>query len=617
MDYKNLAKEILQQVGGEANIAAVTHCATRLRFNLKNNEAVDVEAVKRINGVYGAVNKGGQFQVIIGNDVPDVYKELEGMVHFGNGEEAKKGKFSLAAIFDIIAGIFVPLIPAIAGCGLLKAVLSLLTASGILATDTQTYYILSMASDTAFYFLPILLAFTSAKKFNCSPFLAVVMGGLLLHPNFAALVTAGEAVHFLGMPVKLVNYGASVVPIILIVWVLSYVQRFFDKIMPKAIRVVFVPLCSLLVMIPVALVLVGPLGSFLGVYLADLIIFLESKAPWLVPTVVGGLTPLLVMTGMHYSLFPPVLTQLATQGFNTVCIGFFPSNMAQAAATLAVSLKTKDKDLKQLAASAGITAICGITEPALYGVTMKLRKPLWAVLIGGGLGGLYYGLVGVRAFTPLPGNPLQIAGYINGENPMNLVHAVIGVAIAMAAAFLLTWFFGGVDSNLEAAADADAQDSKEEAKPLTQKITVSSPVNGTCLPLDKVEDETFSSEVMGKGIAVVPAEGKIYAPFDGCVKTVFRTKHAIGLESKEGVEVLIHVGIDTVELDGEYFTAHVENNTEVKKGDLLLEFDMEKIKEKGYQTVTPIIVTNTTDYLDILETEVEEVKAGDSILTII
>lgn len=493
----------------------------------------------------------------------------------------------------------------------MKAVLSLLTTFGVLSTDTQTYYIISMVSDTAFYFLPMLLAFTSAKKFNCSPFLAVVMAGMLLHPNFTALVSAGEAVNFLGLPVQLVNYGSSVVPIILIVWALSYVQRFFERIMPKAVRVILVPLCSVLVMIPLALVVIGPLGSFVGNYLAELIIFLEAKIPWLVPMVIGGLTPLLVMTGMHYSLFPPVLTQLSTQSFNTVSIGFFPSNMAQAAATLAVSLKTKDKELKQLAASAGITALCGITEPALYGVTMKLKKPLWAVLIGGGLGGLYYGLTGVRAFTPLPGNPLQIAGYINGEAPMNLINAVIGVAIAMAAAFILTWIFG-VDNK-----KTETKSGEEKTEPLMKKVSVCSPMEGKCVPLSQVEDETFSSEVMGKGIAIVPSEGKVYAPFDGSVKTVFHTKHAIGLESEDGVELLIHLGLDTVELDGEYFVSHVENGEKIKKNQLLLEFDIDKIKEKGYQTVSPIIVTNTSQYLDVLETENGTVKAGDTILTIL
>lgn len=612
MNYKDLAKEILQEVGGESNIQSMTHCATRLRFNLKDNTSVDAEAVKKIAGVYGAVNKGGQFQVIIGNDVPYVYTELESMVSLGGGKkEEKKKKFSLSAVFDVIAGIFVPLIPAIAGCGLLKAVLSLLTTFGVLSTDTQTYYIISMVSDTAFYFLPMLLAFTSAKKFNCSPFLAVVMAGMLLHPNFTALVSAGEAVNFLGLPVQLVNYGSSVVPIILIVWALSYVQRFFERIMPKAVRVILVPLCSVLVMIPLALVVIGPLGSFVGNYLAELIIFLEAKIPWLVPMVIGGLTPLLVMTGMHYSLFPPVLTQLSTQSFNTVSIGFFPSNMAQAAATLAVSLKTKDKELKQLAASAGITALCGITEPALYGVTMKLKKPLWAVLIGGGLGGLYYGLTGVRAFTPLPGNPLQIAGYINGEAPMNLINAVIGVAIAMAAAFILTWIFG-VDNK-----KTETKSGEEKTEPLMKKVSVCSPMEGKCVPLSQVEDETFSSEVMGKGIAIVPSEGKVYAPFDGSVKTVFHTKHAIGLESEDGVELLIHLGLDTVELDGEYFVSHVENGEKIKKNQLLLEFDIDKIKEKGYQTVSPIIVTNTSQYLDVLETENGTVKAGDTILTIL
>lgn len=614
MDFKKLAAEVLELVGGEKNVQAVTHCATRLRFNLKDEKIADIEAIKKINGVFGAVNKGGQFQVVIGNDVPHVYKELVVLANLeDNNTPTEKKKISVSAILDVIAGIFTPIIPAIAGCGLLKAVLSLLLAFGVLSKETQTYYIINMAADTAFYFLPMLLAYTSAKKFNCSPFLGVVMAGLLLHPNYSALVAAGEPVHFLGMPITLFNYGSSVIPIILIVWAMSYVQRFFDKVMPKQIRIVIAPLCTLLVMIPVALVVVGPLGAILGTYLADFINFLDAKAAWLVPTFVGALLPLLVMTGMHYSLFPPVLAQLASKGFNTVAIGFFPSNMAQAAATLAVSIKTKDKELKQLAASAGITALLGITEPALYGVTMKLKKPLYAVLAGGALGGFYYGIMGVHALTPLPGNPLQIAGYIDGTMPMNIVHAVIGVLIAMVVAFVLTWLFG-VDNteNIE----INEETTKKKTN-LAEKLVISSPIVGKCVALTEVNDETFSSEIMGKGIAIEPKEGKVFAPFDGTVETIFHTKHAIGLCSEEGVELLIHIGIDTVELNGEYFTAHVENGQKIKKGDLLVEFDLEKIKEKGYETITPLIVTNTSDYLDILDEESKEVELNDTILTLI
>lgn len=616
MNYYDLAKDILNYVGGEHNIASVTHCATRLRFNLKDDKKADINQIKNLHGVFGAVNKGGQFQVIIGNDVPSVYKELETMIHLDEKGKKEKKKFSISMIFDVIAGIFVPLIPAIAGCGLLKAVLSLCTTFGLLSTDSQNFYIISMVADTAFYFLPVLIAYTAAKKFNCSPFLAVVMGGILLHPNFAALVSAGEPVHFLGMPVTLVNYGSSVLPIILIVGVLAYVQKFFDKIMPKAVSLILVPLCTILVMIPVALVIVGPLGNILGNYLADGIMWLDSKVSWLVPMVVGAFTPLLVMTGMHYGLFPAVFTQLATQGFNTVCTGFFPSNMAQAAATLAVSIKAKNKETKQLALSAGITALMGITEPALYGVTMKLKRPLYAVMISGGLGGLYFGIMSVHAFTPLAGNPLQFAAYINAENSMNLVHMVIGVVIAMIASFTLTWVFGfeeeGVQEEIE-----DVKKTVENKEVLNKKIVLGSPVEGKCIPLSEVKDETFSSGIMGKGVAVEPKKGSIIAPCDGVITTLFHTYHAIGITSEEGVEILIHVGIDTVELEGEFFKPYIKTGDKIKKGDLLLTFDQDKIKEKGYDVITPIIITNSNNYLDIFETENSEVFAGEDLLTIL
>lgn len=614
MNFKELAGVILEKVGGEKNVLNVVHCATRLRFNLKDSSIPDQDEIKKIKGVYGVVDKGGQFQVIIGNDVPNVYKELIKLGKFKNSsssDDKSKSSKGLSEVFDVIAGIFVPVIPAIAGCGLLKAITLLLTTLGVLSPDSQSYYILNFAGDTAFYFLPILLAYTAATKFNCSPYLAMVLGGVLLHPNFASLVSAGESVSLFGLPVTLVRYGSSVVPIILIVWTMSYVQRFFEKFIPKSLKIVFIPLCTILVMLPIALVVIGPLGTIIGDILAKVIIFLDSKASWVLPLFLGAFSPLLVMTGMHYSLFPAVFAQIAAQGYQTLIPGMLVSNVCQGAAALCVGIRAKNSDLKQLATSTGITALLGITEPALYGVTMKLKKPLYAVMAGGACGGLYAGIMGVKSYTPNGSTLLQLPVYI-GPEMANVINLLISVIIGFVVTFIVTWFLGFEDVGNE-----EVIEKVKEKKVINKKISIESPIAGEMIPLSEVKDETFASGVIGKGVAFYPTEGKVFSPVDGKISALFKTKHAIGITSKDGVELLIHIGIDTVELEGEHFKAYVDTGKEVKAGDLLVEFELDKIKEKGYDTVIPLIVTNTDNYLDIVTEYFKATKKGDKVITII
>ncbi len=441
VNYDELADAIIGHIGGKDNIGFHTHCITRLRFTVKDKGLVDKDAIDQLSGVINSLWSGDQYQVVIGNTVNEAYEAVAaklGPVDTAVTEDAPKKKFSVSTIFDVITGIFVPAIPAIAGCGLMKALLSLLTFAGVLSTDSQTYYILAFVADSAFYFLPMILAFNAANKFKCSPMLSVVLAGVLLHPQFSALVAAKEPVSFLGLPVTLANYANSVIPIILIVWLLSYVERLITRITPKPVRLIFVPLLSLLIMTPFALVVLGPIGTIVGNALASGIMSLESSVPWLIPTIFGTVSPLLVMTGMHTSFYPALFAQLATAGYQTVAIGMLPSNMAQATATLAVALKTKSAELRELAVSAGTSALFGITEPALYGVTLKLKKPLIAVMIGGGLGGLYYGINKVHCFTPGGTAWTGFATYIDAANPMNVIHMLIGMVLAMAIAFVIT-----------------------------------------------------------------------------------------------------------------------------------------------------------------------------------
>ena len=441
INYDELAEAIIGHLGGKDNISFHTHCVTRLRFTVKDKGLVKKDEIDALKGVINSLWSGEQYQVVIGSTVNEAYAAVAaklGPVDTASGQEAPKRKFSISSLFDIITGIFVPAIPAIAGCGLMKALLSLLTFAGVLATDSQTYYILSFVADSAFYFLPMILAYNAAVKFKCSPMLAVVLGGVLLHPKFVELVAAGEPVSFLGLPVTLANYGNSVIPIILVVWLLSHVERLVNRVVPKPVRLVFVPLISLLIMTPFTLIVLGPIGTIVGNALASLIMSVDASAPWLIPATMGALSPLLVMTGMHTSFYPALFAQLTSMGYQTVAIGMLPSNMAQGMASLAVALKTKNAELRELAVSAGTTALFGVTEPALYGVTLKLKKPLIAVIIGGGLGGLYYGLTKVHCFTPGGTAWTGFATYIDAANPMNVVHMLIGMVLAMAVAFALT-----------------------------------------------------------------------------------------------------------------------------------------------------------------------------------
>lgn len=620
MNYENLAKQILKNVGGQENVSNLTHCATRLRFNLKDLSKANTEAIKKTKGVMGVVDKGAQYQVIIGSDVSSVYKEMLKLGDFKGSDSKNDGeKKGLDKVFDIIAGTFTPILPPLTAAGMLKAVLVLLTTFGLMSKESQTYYILSFMADAIFFLFPVALGYTAAVKFKCNPFMGMLLGGILIHPNWTALVSAGETVKLLGLPVKLVTYTSSVIPIILIVWVMSYVENIADKISPKPIKFFSKPLITILVMGPLALIALGPIGSILGEGLANVVTTINNVAPWSIPMIVGGVSPLLVLVGMHYALFPLSFNDLALKGSeNILGPGMLVSNVAQGAAVLCVSLKTKNRDLKQLSGSAGLTALLGITEPAMYGVTMKLKKPLIAVCSGGALAGLYIGLMGVVRYSSGAPGLASIAIFI-GENPMNIVHALIGCAIAFVSSFALTWIIGFEDpvNEDEEMEDEDLVEVAVDKAPLMNKITIASPLNGEIVPLTEVKDETFASEMMGKGVAINPTEGKVVSPINGTVQMIFKTKHAIGLKSEDGAEILIHIGMDTVQLDGKHFTAHVKDGDKVKVGDTLVEFDMDAIKKEGYELITPVIITNTIDYLEIVPKEIKSVNAGEDIITIL
>lgn len=618
MNHYELAKEILVLVGGSENIAQLNNCATRLRMNLKDESKIDLNKIKELKGVLGAAKKAGQYQIIIGTDVSNVCDEIRKMGQITESSESNEKKGKLDALMDIFASIFTPVIPAITAAGMIKAILVICVLFGM-NKESQVYTIFNFIADAGFYFLPVMLAFSSAKKLGCNPYLAVMMGGILLHPSFTKMVSAGDPVFFLGLPVKLVNYGSSVIPIILAVWLMVYVERFADKISPKPVKFFMKPTLTILIVAPIVLIVLGPLGSYVGTVIATVTDFLNSRVSWLVPMLMGAFMPLLVLTGMHWSFLPILMTSYSTYGYEAVMgPGSLVSNICQGAAAFCVALKTKDKQFKQQASSAGITALMGITEPAMYGVTIKYRKVLLSVMLGGGAGGFYAGLMGVVRYTSGTPGLLSLPIFI-GDNPMNVIHALISCLIGFCITFVLTWFYGFKEPEIGGAVELDKSKDTDTGKqvPKSKKIMIYSPVNGRKVNLSKVSDETFAKEIAGKGMAVEPADGRITAPFDGEVVTVFRTKHVIGLRSSEGVELMIHIGIDTVELEGKYFTAHVEDGDIVKAGDLLMEFDKQAIEAAGYETVVPVIVTNTGNYLDIITSEEGAVESGQPLFTVL
>ncbi len=621
---KEIASRVLAAVGGKENVNSVVHCATRLRFKLKDEDVADTKALKQDEDVIQVVQKGGQYQVVIGSQVGDVYRELNDIANFDNTEavEEKTGNI-FDRLIDIISSIFTPFLGAMAGAGVLKGFLTLaLTLNWV--TDTSGVYIVLWAiADGLFTYLPVMLAFTAARKFHTNEFLAAALAMALVHPSITAL--AGETLHFLGLPVIIgaSAYTSSVIPIILAVFLQSYVEKFFKKVIPDFLQTIVVPLAIFLVMAPLTFIVVGPLGTILGNLLGSGYDAIYGLSPILAGAIMGGLWQVFVMFGMHWGFVPIMMLNLTQSGFDTMMPTLLPAVLAQGGAALAVFFMTKNVKLKGLALSSTITSIFGITEPTVYGVNLPLKKPFIAACISGAIGGAFIGFFEVRNYVFGLVSLLSLPGFIPQDTKAitGLVMAAIGTAIAFVLAFILT-FVLRFDEQPEDAAlaenDATAPVSpKVEALANGQTVMITSPLSGEVLPLTQVKDQVFSSGALGKGVAIKPSEGKLYAPADGVVTTLFPTGHAVGITTETGAEILMHIGMDTVELDGQGFTVKVKQDDHIKKGDLLVEFDIETIEAAGFSTITPIVVTNTSDFMDVLDMDQKEVIHGEDFLTIV
>lgn len=606
MDYQKLAQEILEKVGGKSNVNSLTHCATRLRFVLNDNGKANAEDIKAIKGVVGVANSGGQFQVIIGSDVAKVYQPIKDIVGAGENTQESTPQRPLDKVLAIISGIFTPILPVITAAGMIKAVLSLLVVFKVVTTEDQNYQILNFIGDAGFYFLPVFLGATAAKQFKTNQYLGMLMGAILLHPTFTTMVAAfkegGDAISLFSIPFTATTYSSTVIPIILSVWFMSYVEKFADKISPKAIKFFSVPLIVALVTSVVTFSLLGPAGAIIGQWLGDFFKWLESFGGWVVPTIVGIFSPFLVMTGTHYGLVSISINNRMTLGYDTVAPpGMLASNVSQGGAALAIAFKTKDPDKRALASSAGITSVFGISEPALYGVTLQNRAALIGTMVSGGIVGFFLGIFNARNFSGGSPGLLTLSSYI-GDNTLKYFYtALIGLILAVVISFVITFILY----------KEDAQESVKEKETVNVTNDLAAPVSGKVIPLEQVKDETFASGMLGQGVAIEPTDNIIYSPIEGTVETIFETKHAIGLKSADGLELLIHIGMDTVNLKGDGFKQLIKVGQKVQIGTPLMEVDFAKIKAAGYEIVTPMVITNAPENLSLNIVSNEEAHHGD------
>ncbi|AIF67467.1 PTS system beta-glucoside-specific IIA component, Glc family /PTS system beta-glucoside-specific IIB component, Glc family /PTS system beta-glucoside-specific IIC component, Glc family [Terribacillus saccharophilus] len=610
MDYKQVATDVLQHIGGKENIAHLGHCSTRLRFSLVDNKKVDIKALESTPGVI-AVRMTAQCQVVIGNDVVEVYNELQKLVGDVGGEEAadqpKEKKKIGATILDFIVGVFQPLVPAIAGGGILKSLLLLLALLGVLDNEGQTYQILNMVGDAPLYFLPLLVAVTTANKLKVNPLVALSAVGALILPNMTTMLTEGAQLFSFNL--QNIAYAYQVFPAILTVLFYAQMEKLFTRFSPKPIRIFFVPMMSLVITVPIALLLLGPAGFTFGQGFAAVILWVYEYVGWLAVALLACVLPFMVAMGMHKALLPYALTTLSGTGREALYMpASLAHNIAESGACFAIALRTKDKRLRTTAVSAGISAFFGITEPALYGVTLQNKKVLASVMIGAFVGGTFVGIVGLQAFVIVGPGLASMSMFLSEDLPRNMLYAAVGFVLSFVVAFLAAFILG-----------KDKEQVQPEEEKFAEKIgkgeTFTSPVAGKMIPLSKVQDEVFSSKAMGDGIAVVPSKGELYAPVDGEISMIFETSHALGMKTETGAEILFHVGLNTVQLGGEHFTPQVKVGDQVKAGDVLLTFDLEKIKAAGFDPVTLAIITNTDKY-DVQINKQENVTRQDKLMVI-
>ncbi len=629
--YEELSKFILEKIGGKENIISLTHCITRLRFRLKDEKLADDEALKARKDIVTIMHSAGQYQVVIGNHVNQVYEDfckVAGITDENDGsdnEEANIGFFN--KVMEVISGCFQPILGVLCASGIIKGLVALLQfILGAEFTATGTYIVLNAVGDGMFYFLPILLGYSASRKFKLDPMIGMVIGAILVYPTIQtdAIAALGEAIGnipllgsyhktFLGIPFVSGSYTQTVVPVVIIVLIASKFEKLFKRIIPDVIKKFIVPFLVLLISVPLGLLLIGPVVSLLTNLLSSSYTVLFEFSPMLTGLLIGFFWMILVIFGLHWALVPIFMLNITQLGYDTILVALFGHSFALMGALIAMYIKQRDKEAKAMVIPAIISALFGVTEPGIYGFTLPERRPFIFACTASAAAGAIFTAIGGKCYIM---GGLGIFGVVNHISPQGdatgMYLSFVSIAISLVIAFVLTYFFWNYKDNIV----ADKSGVKEtDEKGVMDKIVVNSPMKGDIIKLEDVEDEAFSAGVLGKGVGIIPKDGAVYAPFDGTVVTVFPTKHALGLISDTGAELLIHIGINTVNLEGRGFISHVENGSKVKQGQLLLEVDLDLLKKEGYNIQTPVLITNVGDFIDVIETDKKNIDKNDVILT--
>lgn len=629
MKYEKLAQDIIKNVGGKENVNSLTHCITRLRFKLKDENKANTEVLKNMDGVVTVVQSGGQYQVVIGNHVPDVYTEVATIGGFATASENESSeKMSpFNKFIDVISGVFAPTLGVLAACGMIKGFLALFFTLGVISDKSGTYAILNAVGDCLFYFFPIFLGYTASKKFKGNHFIGMAIGAALVYPKITALAAFGAPVEplytifsgtilqsnviftFLGIPVILMDYSSSVIPIVLAAYFGAKIENGFKKVIPDVVKTFLVPFFTLLVTVPLTFILIGPITTWASKLIGAGTLGLIALSPILAGIFIGAFWQVFVIFGLHWGLIPIAINNMMVLHYDTLLICTLGASFAQTGVVLAILLKTKNKKLRSIAIPAFISGIFGVTEPAIYGITLPRKKPFVLSCIGAAVGGGIAGFMGSKTYMM---GGLGIFALPSSIGPEGMDRGFYGIIISVVVSFVLGFVLMMIAGFKD---DEETKVLKTENSLVKQEILVS-PLKGEVKPLSEVKDEAFSKGALGKGIAIEPTEGKVISPIDGVLTTLFPTGHALGITSENGAEILIHIGMDTVQLEGKYFTPKAKQGDTVKAGDVLLEFDIKAIKEAGYSLITPVIITNSDKYLDVIETDKKTINYKEDLLTI-
>lgn len=636
MKYEKLAKDIIENVGGKENINSLAHCMTRLRFKLKDEHKANTDILKNMNGVITVIQSGGQYQVVIGSHVSEVYKdvvEIAGITANSGDDEANEEKKGILNKFvDIVAGVFTPIIGPLMATGIIKGVTVLLSALGLIAANSATYRVLYAIGDCLIFFFPIYLGYTAANKFKMKPFIGMTIGAVLVYPDIIKMATEkplytvfnGTMIQsnvfgtFLDIPLIMMNYKSSVIPVILAAYFASKLEKKLNDIIPQVLKSAVVPTLTLLIIVPLTFLVIGPISTWISGILSVVTLGIYNLSPVIAGLFIGAFWQVFIMFGLHWGLVPILMNNITNLGYDSVIILGMSVPFVTSGVLLAILLKTKDKNLKTIVTPALVSSIFGITEPALYGVTLPRKKPFIMTIIGNSIAGGILGLLGTKMYTMGATGVFAIPNYINPKTGIDsgFYGYLIAISVGAVIGFILTWLFGFKDEAEDTQAKVEEASDNATNKIMQDEIILS-PVEGDVKLLSEVKDEAFSTGLLGKGLAIYPKVGRVISPANGVITTLFPTYHAIGITTDNGVEILIHIGMDTVELEGKHFTPKVKQGDKVNQGDLLVEFDIKAIEAAGYSMITPVVVTNHESYADVVKTNKNQVVYTDELLTAI